>query len=92
MTQYLADNCIEELFRDITKNLLISRPDDALEFIKKYISNLQKSKGRPHPDSGNDGHFTSPALRKVSRRGGVSASVMDTEDAMSYEKKVRNVF
>lgn len=88
MTQYLADNCIEELFRDITKNLLLSRPDDALEFIKKYVTNLQKTKGRPNPDSENDGHFQSPAMRKQSRRGGVSASVMDTDEAMTYEKKV----
>lgn len=88
MTQYLADNCIEELFRDITKNLLLSRPDDALEFIKKYVTQLQKTKGRPSPDEDADGTFNSPAMRKSSRRGGVSASVMDTDDALAYEKKI----
>lgn len=88
MTQYLSDNCIEELFRDITKNLLLSRPTDSLEYIKKYITNLQKTKGRPGPDDDADGHFNSPAMRKTSRRGGVSASVMDTDEALSYEKKI----
>lgn len=88
MTQYLEDNNIAELFRDITKKLLLSRPDDALEFIKKYVLTLQKTKGRPSPDDTEDGHFNSPAMRKASRRGGVSASVMDTDEALDYKKKV----
>lgn len=82
MTQYLTDNHIEELFRDITMKLILARPPDALEFIRKHIEAMQKQK------QGDDHEYHAPAQRKASRRGGVSASVMDENESLNYEKKV----
>ena len=88
MTHYLTEHKIEELFRDITMKLILNRPTDALEFIKKHITEIQKAKS----SKGGDEDMGPAAQRKVSRRGGVSASVMDTEEALEYQKKVNRSF
>jgi cAMP-dependent protein kinase regulator len=81
LQKYLAEHNVEDLLKDIVVKLCLEKPDDPLEFVKKYVSELQ------HKDAEEDDE--EPLPRGPGRRGAVSASVMTEEEIANYEKKVR---
>eukprot|EP00036_Acanthoecidae_sp_10tr_P008480 CAMPEP_0182926952 /NCGR_PEP_ID=MMETSP0105_2-20130417/12747_1 /TAXON_ID=81532 ORGANISM="Acanthoeca-like sp., Strain 10tr" /NCGR_SAMPLE_ID=MMETSP0105_2 /ASSEMBLY_ACC=CAM_ASM_000205 /LENGTH=352 /DNA_ID=CAMNT_0025064873 /DNA_START=81 /DNA_END=1139 /DNA_ORIENTATION=+ len=84
LEKYLADQGVENLLKDIVVKLCLNKPPDVLEFVKDYITDLQAEKAAQVDVEDED---TAPVPR-TSRRGAVSAAVMDMDEAEAYEKKV----
>jgi cAMP-dependent protein kinase regulator len=86
LQKYLADQGVENLLKDIVVKLCLNKPPDVLEFVKDYISDLQAEKAaQVDADDDEEEHTVVP---RTSRRGAVSAAVVDVDEAEAYEKKV----
>lgn len=84
LQSYLQTKGVEDLLKDIVVELCKNTPDDVLEFIKEYISKRQGDL-----DEDDDDDDDEPALpRRSTRRGAVSADVMDVDDIDAGEPKV----
>jgi cAMP-dependent protein kinase regulator len=80
LQQYLTQHNVESLLKDIVVKLCEDKPDDVYEYIKNYITELQKKEGAADDDD-------EPApVRSTTRRGAVSAAVMDPDE--EFERKV----
>eukprot|EP00049_Salpingoeca_infusionum_P010295 m.174965 g.174965 ORF g.174965 m.174965 type:complete len:447 (+) comp14601_c0_seq1:471-1811(+) len=92
LQDYLKDHHIEDLLKDIVVKLCLAKPEDDLQFIKDYITELQKSRGgsaSAGEDSADaDDDEEPPMTMGRSRRAAISASVMTAEDVADYERKV----
>ena len=73
---YLQEKGVEDLLKDIVVELCKETPDDVLGFVKSYVVKRQGG------DDDEDDEEPAPA-RRSSRRGAVSADVMDVEDIES---------
>jgi len=82
---YLQQHGIEGLLKDMVLKLCLHKPKNALEFIRDYAATKLKAS---EESAAVDNEETAPTPRRSSRRGGVSASVLSHDDALSYEKKV----
>lgn len=76
---YLQEKGVEDLLKDIVVELCKETPDDVLGFVKSYVV---KRQGGDDDDDDEDDEEPAPA-RRSSRRGAVSADVMDVEDIES---------
>lgn len=85
LTEYLAQQGVENLLKDIVVKLCLNKPTDVLEFIKDYVTEMQNERRAEADEEDED---EAPMPRRSSRRGAVSAAVMDADEAESYEKKV----
>lgn len=45
LQQYLKEHNVEALLKDIVVKLCVDKPDDELEYIKGYMTQLQKERG-----------------------------------------------
>lgn len=81
---YLQAKGVEDLLKDIVVELCKSTPDDVLEFIKDYITKRQGD----DDDYDDDDDDEAPMPRRSTRRGAVSADVMDVDDMDSTPTKV----
>lgn len=77
---YLQEKGVEDLLKDIVVELCKETPDDVLGFVKSYVVKRQGGAD----DDDEDEEEPAPA-RRSSRRGAVSADVMDVEDIASGE-------
>lgn len=85
----IAQQGVENLLKDIVVKLCLNKPDDTLKFVKEYIEDLQQAKATEAVDDDDDeGPGDEAPAARTSRRGAVSAAVMDADDAEAYEKKV----
>jgi len=75
---YLQEKGVEDLLKDIVVELCKETPDDVLGFVKSYVVKRQGG----DDDDDDDDEEPAPA-RRSSRRGAVSADVMDVEDIAS---------
>jgi cAMP-dependent protein kinase regulator len=85
LQKYLAEQGVENLLKDIVVKLCLNKPPDVLDFVKDYITDLQAEKAAQVDVEDDDDSAPAP---RTSRRGAVSAAVMDVDEAESYEKKV----
>jgi len=92
LQQYLAEHNIEHLLKDIVVKLCLEKPDNPLKFLRGFLSELEaKSKGTAtiaEEDEEEEESEPKPRRATGNRRGGVSADVIDNDDAINYEKKV----
>lgn len=89
LQKYLAEHGVENLLKDIVVKLCLNKPDDTLKFVKEYIEDLQQAKATEAVvDDDDEGPGDEAPAGRTSRRGAVSAAVMDADDAEAYEKKV----
>lgn len=75
---YLQEKGVEDLLKDIVVELCKETPDDVLGFVKSFISKRQGLGDDDADDSEEEDE--QPVERRSSRRGAVSADVMDVED------------
>lgn len=87
LQKYLTSKNVESLLKDIVVKLCLNKPDDVLEYIKEYVTELQ-DQDKSGNDEQNDDDDDEPRAPRLSRRGAVSAAVMDVDDVENYEKKV----
>lgn len=92
LQKWLTERGIEMMLKDIVVKLCLNKPEDHLEYIKDYITEIQDKKreeeGGGNDDDDDDGDNDEPKAPRLSRRGAVSAAVMDVDEAENYEKKV----
>ena len=81
LQDYLRAHNVESLLKDLVIKLCVDKPDDVLSYIQKHIAKLQE-------EQEEDDEPRAPAARKPSRRGAVSADVVNADDAENYQKKV----
>eukprot|EP00035_Acanthoeca_spectabilis_P019844 m.429899 g.429899 ORF g.429899 m.429899 type:complete len:358 (-) comp17088_c0_seq1:70-1143(-) len=84
LQKYLAEQGVENLLKDIVVKLCLNKPPDVLEFVKEYITDLQAEKAA-QVDVEDD---ETQHVPRTSRRGAVSAAVMDVDEAEAYQKTV----
>lgn len=88
LQKYLVEHGVETLLKDIVVKLCLNKPDDTLQFVKDYITELQEAKAAEDDGNDDDDDMGPVPAARTSRRGAVSAAVMDMDEAESYEKKV----
>ena len=77
--------------QDIVVKLCLEKPDNPLKFLRGFLSELEAKTTKKAAESDSDEEDAAPRAPRVSqgnRRGGVSADVIDSDDASSYQKKV----
>jgi hypothetical protein len=74
--------------------LCLEKPENPLKFLRGFLSELEaKTKGHAADDDEEEEAAPLPSRSAGNRRGGVSADVIEHDDAMQYQKKVHiNVF
>eukprot|EP01147_Barroeca_monosierra_P009893 gene9893-2082_t len=92
LQKYLSDHNVEAILKDIVVKLCVDKPDNVLDYIKNYITNLQNQEADEH-DAMDDDDEDAAEDSKIhprgrSRRAAISASVMTADDVEDYERKV----
>eukprot|EP01134_Creolimax_fragrantissima_P000805 CFRG0805T1 len=82
--EYLEQRNVREYVKDLLLALSSEAPEDALGFIKEYVSNTESLPAKkPTKDV-----LAPESVSSRSRRGAVSASVMTEEDSDNYKRRV----
>ncbi len=68
----------------------MEKPSNPLKFLRNFLGELEAKAHASQRDEEEEEDEPAPAPKGVggSRRGGVSADVIEHDDAMTYEKKV----
>jgi len=80
LQSYLQEKGVEDLLKDIVVELCKETPDDVLAFVKTYITKKQGELGFVGEDEDDEDDGLAPPVRRTTRRGAVSADVMDADD------------
>lgn len=80
LQSYLQEKGVEDLLKDIVVELCKETPDDVLAFVKTYITKKQQELGLVEEDEDDEDDGLPAPVRRTTRRGAVSADVMDADD------------
>jgi hypothetical protein len=81
--------------QDIVVKLCLEKPTNPLKFLRGFLGELEAKAHVTQEEEEEEQVEVQVAAPKGvggSRRGGVSADVIDNHDAMAYEKKVNHLF
>eukprot|EP00040_Diaphanoeca_grandis_P018125 m.95230 g.95230 ORF g.95230 m.95230 type:complete len:360 (-) comp26798_c4_seq1:139-1218(-) len=88
LQKWLTERGVETMLKDIVVKLCLNKPEDHLEYIKDYITEIQDKKREENEVEEHHSEDEEYRAPRLSRRGAVSAAVMDVDEAENYEKKI----